>query len=215
MAQSTAILVSDIDDCLLRADQRDISITKIVDGDRVRLSTDEYAQDPDRYNDNVEYDFSEFSDPERVRTSIIRATPILQNLAIVDEYMQKGYDFAFLTARHCEDVVAETLYDFLKYRDKGGRLRHLGKRFKRTLSQAVNDEKYTRVYDGLKDWERKGAVLSDLCELYDEVVFIDDDPKNIEGARKLDLSNLRIIQAKSPSLHESWTRLYTRFMERV
>jgi len=63
------------------------------------------------------------------------------------------------------------------------------------LSYAVNDEKYCEIFDGLKDFERKAEILKMISKLYDEVIFIDDDDKNIKAAEKLNLPNLISIKA--------------------
>jgi len=191
------IIVADIDDTLLHADPKSIAIYKSVNnGPEISLSTDEFAKDPDKNNPDVTFDMREFCDPAKVRNSIIKGTPLLHNLKIIDIFLRKGFDFAFSTARSLEEVVSAALYEFLMFRDTDGNLKKLGPIFKKSLSKAINDEKYSSFFGRLKDFERKAAVLQDICFQYDHVLFIDDDARNITAAKKLALSNLHVITAQ-------------------
>ena len=111
----------------------------------------------------------------------------------MDAYLNAGYDFCFLTARGCEDVVKRAIGDFVKRRNEGGALEQLGNEYKKTLSHAVND--YTKNYPGKTDSDKKANVLKRLCRKYDIVVFVDDDIKNVRRARELNIKNLRVIKA--------------------
>lgn len=193
---SKKLLVCDIDDTLLISDPGDIGVYKIVDGEEIRLTTEELAKDPDKNNPNVEFDYREFNDPIKIRDSILNGTPILKNLQLVDKFLNKGYDFAFLTARGGEEVIKDVLYSFMKYRNLSGHLQQLGKKFKRTLSYACGDERYCEILDGVSGPERKAKMLKKLCDIYDDVVFIDDDTDNLNAAQDANLSNLAIIDAK-------------------
>ena len=117
----------------------------------------------------------------------------IKNLKIMDDYIQAGYDFCFLTARSCEDTVKKAIGDFLKFRDKDGALKELGDSFKKTFSHAVNDT--IKDYPGKSDSEKKANVLKKLCKEYDRVVFVDDDKKNVIAARELNIPNLKVIKA--------------------
>ena len=190
------ILLFDIDDCILRSRPQDIGIWKEKDGKKERLTTAEFAEDSDKGKPGVKYDYWEFEDPEIVRRSIMNGTPILRNLRIMDEYINKGYDCAFLTARGCEDVIKDAMASFLKYRDEDGRLQDIKDRLNVSLSHAVNDEKYMEVLDGLKDYDRKAKIIKTISEMYDKVTFIDDDFKNIIAAEKMNLPNVEIIHVE-------------------
>jgi hypothetical protein len=187
------IVVFDIDDCILHADSSMIKIWKIKDGKETSLSTDQFAKDPDKGKDGVEYSYREFRDPVKVRNSIINGTPIIKNLKILDANINAGYKFAFLTARGLENVVAQSVQDFVKVRDKKGNLRELGDEYKKGLSAAVNDD--LKVYPGANDPEKKANILRKLCSQFDRVKYIDDDIKNVTAARALRLPNLQVIQA--------------------
>lgn len=188
------IIVFDIDDTLLKVDKRAIAIYKTKPGEaKKKLSTEDYAKDPDVVSHPEWFDISEFKNPTKVYNSILSGTPILKNLKIMDSYIKAGYDFCFLTARSCEDVVKQALDDFLLTRDSDGKLKKLGSTFKKTISHAVNDQ--FKKYPGETDYEKKANILKEICNKYDKVVFVDDDEKNIKAAKKLNISNLTVIKA--------------------
>ena len=120
------LIVFDIDDTILKVDPSKISIYKKEPGKQeVALSTDEFAKDPDAGDPDKKswFDYRDFRDPVKVYNSIISGTPLIKNLKIMDDYIQAGYDFCFLTARSCEDTVKKALSDFLLVRDENGIIR--------------------------------------------------------------------------------------------
>lgn len=193
----TGIIVFDIDDTLLKVQLGSMYIYKHVPGSdkEIKLSTEEFAKDPDAMDPNKRswFDYRDFRDEQNVYNSIVNGTPMIRNLKIMDAYLNAGYDFCFLTARGCEDVVKRAIGDFVKRRNEGGALEQLGKEYKKTLSHAVND--YTKNYQGKTDSDKKANVLKQLCKKYDIVVFVDDDIKNVRRARELNIKNLRVIKA--------------------
>lgn len=192
----TGLIVFDIDDTLLKVDPTLMSIYKKEPGKpEKKLTTDEFAKDPDAGDSKKKswFDYRDFRDPEKVYLSIISGTPLLRNLRILDDYVNAGYDFCFLTARSCEDVIKKAIDTFIKIRNDNGVLRELGDSFKKTLSHAVNDE--SKGYQGDSDADKKANILIDLCQKYDRVVFVDDDHKNVSAARNLHIKNLKVIKA--------------------
>ena len=178
------LIVFDVDDTLLKADPSVIKIYKTEPGKaEIGLTTDEFAKDPDAQDPSKQdwFDYRDFKDP------------LIKNLKIMDDYINAGYDFCFLTARGCEEAVKDALKDFLKFKDKNGVMSELKNEFKETLSHAVNDE--YKKYPGKNVAEKKANVLKHLCELYNKVVFVDDDKRNIEMIKKLNIKNLTAIQA--------------------
>ena len=189
------ILVCDIDDCLLKADQNSIGIWKIKNGKETKLTTEQYAKDPESkkpYPPGVSYDLREFRDPKKVYDSIVKGTPVLKSLRLLDAHVKAGYDVMFLTARGLEPVVSKAFEEFIRFRDRDGKLKELGPIFKKSLSAAVNDD--GKVYVGASDAEKKGNVLRDVCSKYDIVKFIDDDIKNVKYAKSLGIPNLTVIK---------------------
>ena len=96
------LIVFDIDDTLLKADDSLIKIYKTEPGkETIALTTAEFAKDPDA--DDISksswFDFSDFGNPDKVYKSIIQGTPLIKNLKIMDSYLNAGYKFCFLTAR--------------------------------------------------------------------------------------------------------------------
>ena len=192
----TGIVVFDIDDTLIQADKDVVSIGKFINGDRknkISISTEEFAKDPDaKYHKNW-FDFSDFQNPQKVVQSIIKGTPILKNLRILDAYLNAGYEFCFLTARGCEDAVKYAIQNVIKYRDENGVLNNIAPYFNKDVSAAINDS--NKAYKGRTDAEKKSNVLREICSKFDYVVFVDDDNKNVVHAKELNLNNLTVIKA--------------------
>lgn len=192
----TGIVVFDIDDTLIQADEDVMSIGKFVGGDRkhkISLSTEEFAKDPDVKEHKDWFDFSDFQNPQKVVQSIIKGTPLLKNLRILDAYLNAGYEFCFLTARGCEDAVKYAIQTVIKYRDDKGVLNNIAPYFNKDVSAAINDS--NKEYDGHTDAEKKSNVLKEICSKFDYVVFVDDDNKNVAQAKELNLNNLTVIKA--------------------
>ena len=176
------IVVFDIDDTLLTADNSKIGIWKIVNGNRTRLSTTELAADPDSVNPNVIYDYSEFRDKKKVYESIVNGKPIKKNINKLVKYYMSGYDICFLTARGLEETVYKSLKIFLNNHNARVRL-------SKKNCHAVNDE--TKAYKTITTPERKAEVLIGLKKTYKEVIFIDDDEKNLASASKIGIKVLK------------------------
>ena len=192
----TGIVVFDIDDTLIQADKDVVSISKFINGDRknkISISTEEFAKDPDAKDHKNWFDFSDFQNPQKVVQSIIKGTPILKNLKILDAYLNAGYEFCFLTARGCEDAVKHAIQNVIKYRDENGVLHNITPWFNKDVSAAINDS--NTEYEGKTNTEKKSNVLREICSKFDYVVFVDDDNKNVVHAKELNLNNLTVIKA--------------------
>ena len=192
----TGIVVFDIDDTLIQTDKDVVSIGKFINGDRknkISISTEEFAKDPDAKDHKNWFDFSDFQNPQKVVQSIIKGTPILKNLRILDAYLNAGYEFCFLTARGCEDAVKYAIQDVIKYRDENGVLNNIDPWFNKDVSAAINDS--NKEYEGKTNAEKKSNVLREICSKFDYVVFVDDDNKNVAHAKELNLNNLTVIEA--------------------
>ena len=194
-ANVKGLVVFDIDDTLMKCDPDMIHVYKRDPntGKETALSTAEYALDPDAKTHREWFDYHEFNDDEKVYKSIVNGTPMLKNLKLMDAYIRAGYKFCFLTARGCEETIKMALREFLRYKDDNGNLRELEDIFKEKYSAAINDR--YKKYPGKTDAEKKANVLKELCNEFDKVIFVDDDPKNIQQARALGLNNLKVLQA--------------------
>lgn len=188
------IIVFDIDDTLLRVDPEIMRVYKKEPGKKeVALSTEEFAKDPDVEEHRDWFDYRDFNNPTKVYTSIINGTPLIRNLRIMDDYVDAGYEFCFLTARSCEEVVKKALDDFLLHKSSEGEFKKLGDTFNKMMSHAINDN--IKKYPGSSDAEKKANILKKLCKEYDKVVFVDDDHKNVRAAKGLNIDNLIVIKA--------------------
>jgi hypothetical protein len=191
----SGIVVADIDDTIVRADPSEIGIWRITDNaDPVRLTTEEFSK-RNKSEVGVKYDYHEFRDPVKVRDSILRGTPLLGNLKIIDEYLNDGYDFALLTARGAEDMVIDVMEDYLKTRNRNGELEKLTYQFKKGLSHACSDEKYMEILSEYTDPDKKAYFIEKIAKDYDHVLFLDDDDKNLEAVSSLGLENVEVVKA--------------------
>lgn len=209
LGEKTGILVLDIDDTLIKANPNVIKCYKSVNGKEQALSTAQFATDPDKakmgknvrmYNktedapkEGIAFSIREFRDPQKVYDSIVKGTPIIKNLKLMDDHLRHGWDVAFLTARGLQETVTKALDDFLKTPDKNGNFVPLGEKFKKALSAAVNDDDIK--YAGIDDGDKKGRVLQQLSKKYDKVKFVDDDMRNIIAAKNLRIKNLKVVKA--------------------
>jgi len=189
------IVVFDIDDTLLKVNPNFMHIYKKdpVSGEEIALTTSQFAKDPDAISHKEIFDYRDFNDESKVYNSIVTATPILNNIKLMDAYIKAGYKFCFLTARGCEETIKAALKKFLRYKDENGTLRELENIFKDKYSHAINDE--YKQYPGQNDAEKKANILKDLCKKFDEVIFVDDNIQNVQYAKKLCLDNLKVLQA--------------------
>lgn len=186
------IVVFDIDFTLLKPEG--IAVLKLdKDGKLVkRLPPEEYDQKETQKIRNEwkaqggSYSYAEYRDAEKVKNSIIHATPFVKTLRLMDSYIRNGFEVAFLTARGMEEEVNEALKKFLMYRDDSGKLVPIGDKLKRNLVNAINDDlkRAKGVYIG-NDSEAKKTKLREYIDKYDIVKFIDDSPMNLKQAEDL------------------------------
>jgi hypothetical protein len=124
--------------------------------------------------EKMKYDLRDFRDPIPVKNSIVSSIPLEVNLKIIEEYVKEGWILGILTARSCEDIIAETIIEWLK--------EHLSnfKEIKRENIYAISDEK--KLYSGDGSSERKLFVLKDLVEKkhFNKIALIDDNHHTLE-----------------------------------
>ena len=177
-----SLLLLDIDDTLLQA-QNIFIIRKLpTDKKEVKLTPAQYAKENVTPENKKYYDYREFRDPIKVANSISSGLPIVSNLKIMDSHIKHGWDLGVLTARGMEDVVAKALQKWLKFRDDGGNLIPIGKLLPRERIFAVNTE--NKTYEGKTDAEKKRNVMQKLKGQYFRVKLLDDDLKTVKETHK-------------------------------
>lgn len=183
----------DIDDTILKASKDQVAIIKQTPQGEIRLSSEEFAKDPDNQNESL-FSFREFRNPQKVYDSIVKGKPLLENLSIMDEYINNGYDVSILTARGLEDTVIKAVKKFLMYRNKKGELKSIKKKLNEGASACVNDPYYNTF--GKNASEKKAEVMKLIQHSYDDIVFMDDNDFNLAEMEKLGIKKLKLIKAK-------------------
>jgi len=179
------LVLLDVDDTILKPSQIYIYRKLPTDSKEIKLTPAEYSKEDVTEETKRYYDYRDFLDPLKIKRSIEDAQPIVSNLQIMDELLSKGYQLGILTARSSEDMVYKGLKDWLMYKNKGGELVAIGDYLNRANVYAVNDTSRVTGLKGETDYEKKVEVVEDLLEVYDEILFIDDDLKNIKEMRRL------------------------------
>lgn len=177
------LLLLDVDDTIVKA--KNIYIYKKTKNGEVKLTPDEYAEE--NVEDQGLYDFREFRNAEKLSQSIKTGDPIIPVLNFMDRMIGKGYDVGILTARAQEDVIRNTLQSWLMYK-KRDKLRNIGNKLKAVF--AINDQ--IKKYEGATIFDKKANVIKNLSKQYDKIIFIDDDKKNVEAVKRLNLQNVKV-----------------------
>ena len=184
LANINKLVLLDLDDTLVEA--ADIFIYKQLPGEEeVALTPMEYAKEKVTPETQEYYDYRDFMDPDTVELSIKTGEPIVANLEVMDDFIKRGYSVGILTARSEEDTIHQTLSNWLMYRNKEGELVPLGDRLSRDLVFAVNDPKTSSKLESESDYGKKAEVINLLLDDFDEIIFLDDDNKNLKAIRQL------------------------------
>ena len=191
-----SLLLLDIDDTLVRAQNIYIYRKLPTDEKEVKLTPEEYAKEQINAKTKEFYDYRDFRDPKAVAKSIKTGIPIIPNLKIMDDYIKNGWTIGLLTARGMEEVVANTMKVWLKYTSNKNDLKKIGDKLARELVMAVNDD--TKHYKGSSDFEKKANVIKELSKKYDRIMLIDDDIKNLKAAKDLGIKNVYTKLAQKP-----------------
>jgi hypothetical protein len=179
-AKTNRLILLDVDDTLLKPTGVYIYRNLPTDSEEVALTPYEYGFEQVTPENKKYYDYRDFMDPYKTQQSIAQAEPIIANLSVMDDYIKQGHQIGILTARSNEDIVYQGLKDWLMYKDKRGDLIPLGDRLTRENIFAVNDTQRMEELEAETDYEKKAEVVERLLHSYDEIVFIDDDVKNIK-----------------------------------
>lgn len=148
-----------------------------------RYTAPEFARIPDRYERIQEWDFTKEWESEDLNVaSILHDDGIHKNIELVKQMHEAGYVILYLTSRgggniSIEKAISEALSTRLGFAIAGFALGDYGKYGKDKLPI------------------KKRRVLEDLVNEYDEVIFMDDEDKNLEQAR--DVPGVRVLDAKA------------------
>ena len=184
LANLNKLVLLDLDDTVVEASE--VYIYRQFPGEEeVALTPAEYRNEKVTDDTKQYYDYRDFSDPTTSTDSIKKGTPIVPNLNVMDEFINRGYKIGILTARGHEDGIYETLREWLMYRDKEGRLVPIGDRLDRNLVYAINDPKTSSQLTAIADFDKKAEVIDSLLDQYDEIIFLDDDIKNLKAVKRL------------------------------
>lgn len=196
-ANGKNLILLDIDDTLLTANNIYIYRKLPTDKKEVKLTPDQYAKEKVTDETKKYYDYREFRDPKTVEKSITSGTPILPNLKLMDNYINKGWEVGILTARGMEEVIYRALNKWLMFK-KDNKLIPIEKILARNLVHAINDR--SKMYKGLTDFEKKANVIKKLSKRYKKIIFIDDDDKNLNAIKAMikneKIKNVEVVKAK-------------------
>lgn len=179
------ILFLDIDDTLLTAKGIHIHRTSKHPDGEAKFTPAEYAKlhITAKDKDKGYYDYREFRNGKIVKKSIKDGDEIPSNIKLAKAYRNEGWEIGILTARGMEDVIIDSITEFLKKR-------HINVNNK--LVHAINTD--GNKYSGNTDYEKKLNVLKKYKELGYDLAFLDDDIKNIKIVRDAGLK-IRVIKA--------------------
>jgi hypothetical protein len=185
LAKTNRLILLDVDDTLLKPTGVYIYRNLPSDPQEVALTPYEYGLESVTPETKKYYDYRDFIDPRKTQMSIEKAEPIVANLSVMDDYLKMGHQIGILTARANEDIVYNGLKNFLTYRDSKGNLVPIGDRLSRENVYAINDTNRAKTLESETDYGKKAEVVEKLLNRYDEIVFIDDDMKNIKQMKLL------------------------------
>jgi len=185
LAKTNRLILLDVDDTLLKPTGVYIYRNLPSDPQEVALTPYEYGLESVTPETKKYYDYRDFIDPRKTQMSIEKAEPIVANLSVMDDYLKMGHQIGILTARANEDIVYNGLKNFLTYRDSKGNLVPIGDRLSRENVYAINDTNRVKTLESETDYGKKAEGVEKLLNRYDEIVFIDDDMKNIKQMKLL------------------------------
>jgi len=193
-AKGENLLLLDLDDTLVKAKNIFIYRKLPTDKNEVKLTPEQYANEKVSAENKQHYDYRDFRNPDTVAKSITTGLPIISNLKIMDDYIKNNWKIGILTARGMEEVIFKTLKAWLMFRDSKGDLQKIGDKLIRNLVNAINDDK--KHYKGLTDFEKKSNIVKKLATQYNRIVFVDDDSKNLDAIKNLNIKNVYVKLAK-------------------
>lgn len=166
------ILLLDIDYTLLIP--KNVYVYYTENGVEKKMDCIEFSNLNLNESNKSKYDLRDFREEMPLRLSIETSEPLEINLKIVESYLKEGWILGVLTARGCENMIAEVIVKWLK--------ENLTIPFKinRENIYAVNDEE--KKYKGDGSSQKKLLVLKDLVSknIFNKIAFIDDNSNTLE-----------------------------------
>jgi len=92
-----------------------------------------------------------------------------------------------------EDVIYDTIKTWLLHKNDYGEFVPIN--LQRELVYAINDEKYNKVFSRfMRDAARKTNIIKELAKAYKNILFLDDDERNIQSAKRARLQNVTCMK---------------------
>jgi hypothetical protein len=165
------ILFLDIDNTLLIP--QNIFIYYKKDNICKKYTSREYTNLETNIKNKKYFDYHEFQDKEIIKNSILTSIPINKSLQIIKKYIQNNYELGIITARGQEELVSETIKQWL--------YQQLNEKFimKRENIYAIND--LGKKYKGTNDSEKKLNILKKyiINKEYKNIFFMEDNLNTI------------------------------------
>lgn len=168
------ILFLDIDDTLLVSKNMFIYVKyKDKDEDKendIKLNTIEYAKFSfSNLKNIIKIDYRDFDNPNKIKESFYSGKPLFENLKLIDNYIENGWELGVLTARGEEKVIKENIKIFLK--------KYLKNDFVLNIKNiyAVGDKNIS--YYGKDVYYKKLFILKKYLKKYDRIRLLDDSSK--------------------------------------
>lgn len=203
--KTDTIYLMDIDDTLFFTKSK-IYYTLPGETKERGVTTSEFAKIREKLPKDTKFDFREFRDYDSIYAGITTGKPNMKALKILDKAVQSGYKIGILTARGNQKAIYDSIKDALLFRDKEGKLNNLpDSQFKKRWVFAISDvatekalKKMGSKGDGAQSSEDlKAFVLQSIIgdkEGFKNIVFVDDDPKNIETVENLNDPRIKTIK---------------------
>ena len=181
----------DIDDTLVFTDAK---IHYTEPGQKKKsVFTREFAKMRDNLHPDTAFDFSEFSEFDNCYMSIVKGTPNIPVLRMMDRVIESGGKIGIITARSNQAAVLAAIKDKILFKDKSGNLKKVPRvQLRKKFVFAVGDPNTSKSL-GIKG----GSINPSMLKAYvfknifadkmgfRTVHFYDDDQKNIDSVKLL------------------------------
>ena len=199
------IHVFDIDDALFFTSSK-IYYTLPGETEERSVSTSEFAKIRQKLPKDTKFDFREFREFKSIYAGLVGGTPNISVLQKLDKAVNAGHKIGILTARGNQSAVLAGIKDALLFKDKKGQLKKIPRdQFRKRWVFAVSDANTERALKkmgakgkgALSPEDLKAFVLQDILigkEGFKNVVFYDDDKKNVKAVNDLNNPKIKAIK---------------------